>query len=159
HFIDNLNRPRIGAIHFVDYHDGLEPHLERLRDHKLSLRQRTFGGVDQYQGAVHHIQDALDLAAEIGVAGSVDDIDGRVLPLHRSRLGKDGNTALAFEIVRIHGTLDHALVLAVSARLLQQPVYQGRLAVVDVRDDGDVAKIHCRFQKSKRGPNGARDAD
>jgi hypothetical protein len=26
--------------------------------------------------------------------------------------------------------------------------------VVDVRDDGDVSKIHFKFQKSKRGPGG-----
>ena len=45
-----------------------------------------------------------------------------------------------------------ALVLAVDAGLLQQPVDQGGFAVVDVRDDGDVAKVHCGFQKPKRGP-------
>jgi hypothetical protein len=38
--------------------------------------------------------------------------------------------------------------------LLQQPVDQGSLAMVDVRDDGDVAKIHYGFQKLK--PAGSR---
>ena len=72
--------------------------------------------------------------------------------IDRSGLGQDGDAALALEIVGIHGAFDHALVLAVGARLLQQPVDQGGLAVVDVRDDGDVAKIHYGFQKPKRGP-------
>ena len=34
------------------------------------------------------------------------------------------------------------LVVAERAGLLQQPVDQGRLAVVDVRDDRDVAQVH-----------------
>ena len=60
----------------------------------------------------------------------------------RGGLGEDGDAALALEVVGIHGALDHALVLAVGAGLLQQPVDQRGLAVVDVGDDGDVAKIH-----------------
>ena len=38
--------------------------------------------------------------------------------------------------------LGHALVLAERAGLLQQPVDQRGLAVVDMGDDGDVAKLH-----------------
>ena len=142
HLVDDLRRPRVGAVDLVDDHDGLEAHLERLGDHELGLRQRAFGGVHQHQRAVHHVQDALDLAAEIGVAGRVDDIDAGILPQDRGRLGQDGDAALALEIVGIHRAFDHALVLAERARLLQQPVDQGGLAVVDVRDDGDVAKVH-----------------
>ena len=57
-------------------------------------------------------------------------------------LAEDGDAALALEVVGIHGAFDHPLVLAVDAGLLQQPVDQRGLAVVDVRDDGDVAKVH-----------------
>src|SRR6185437_10384914 len=92
--------------------------------------------------AVHHVEDALDLAAEIGVAGSVDDVDAGVFPLHRGRLGQDGDAALALQIVGIHRALDHALVVAVGAGLLQQAIDQRGLAVVDVGDDGDVTKVH-----------------
>ncbi len=133
---------RVGAVHLVDDDDGLQAHLQRLGDDELGLRQRTFGGVHQHQRAVHHVENAFDLAAEIGVAGRIDDIDAGVLPDHRGRLGQNGDAALALEVVGIHGAFDHALVLAVRARLLQQPVDQGGFAVVDVRDDGDVAKIH-----------------
>ena len=41
-----------------------------------------------------------------------------------------------------HQQLDDLLVGAKSAALLEQPVDQGGLAVVDVGDDGDVAQIH-----------------
>jgi hypothetical protein len=154
HFVDDFDRPGIGAVHLIDDDDGLESHLQRLRHHELGLRQRTFGGVDQHQRAVDHVEDAFDLAAEIGMAGRVDDIDAGVFPQHRGRLGQDGDTALALEVVGIHGALDHALVLAVGARLLQQPVDQRGLAVVDVGDDGDVAKIHASSKNQSAGPLG-----
>ncbi len=130
------------------------PHaaLQRLRHHELGLRQRAFGGVHQHDDAVDHVEDALDLAAEIGVAGRVDDVDARVFPDHARALGENGDAALALEVVRVHGPLGHLLVLAEGAGLLEQLVDQRRLAVVDVRDDGDVTNIHGCPGKSGRNP-------
>ena len=87
-------------------------------------------------------EDALHLAAEIGVAGRVDDIDAHVLPGDRGRLGHDGDAALFFEIVRIHDALGDALILAKRAGLLEQPVDERGLAVVDMGDDRDIAQLH-----------------
>ncbi len=139
-------RAGVGAVDLVDDDDGLEAHLERLRDDELGLRQRAFGGVDQHQRAVDHVQDALDLAAEIGVARRVDDVDAGALPIDRGGLGENGDAALALEVVGIHRAFDLALVFAIDAGLLQQPVDQRGFAVVDVSDDGDVSQIHleCR---------------
>src|SRR5690606_34415874 len=58
------------------------------------------------------------------------------------RLGKDRDAALLFEVVRIHGALGHALVLAHGARLFQERVDKGGLAMVDMRDDRDIAEFH-----------------
>ena len=135
-------RARVGAVDLVDHHDRLQPHAQRLGDHELGLRQRALGGIDQHQRAVHHVEDALDLAAEIGVARRIDDVDARVLPQDRGRLGEDRDAALALQIVRIHRALDLALVVAIGAGLLQQPVDQRGLAMVDVGDDRHVAEIH-----------------
>ena len=137
---------------------GLSPILSAFDDHELGLRQRPLGGVDQHQRAVHHVEDALDLAAEIGVAGRIDDVDAGVLPEDRGRLGEDGDAALALEVVGIHRALGHALVLAERAGLLQQPVDQRGLAVVDVGDDGDVAEVHSGFQTGARAVLGPRSA-
>jgi hypothetical protein len=93
------------------------------------------------------VEDALDLAAEIGVAGRVDDVDARVLPVDRGRLGEDGDAALLLEIVGIHRAFGHALVLAERAGLLEQFVDQRGLAMVDVRDDRDVAEFHGRRRR------------
>jgi len=55
------------------------------------LRLRAVVRIDDEQHAVDHFHDALDLAAKIGVAGGVDDIDVVVLPLEGGVLGADGD--------------------------------------------------------------------
>ena len=61
-------------------------------------------------------------------------VDGAVL-------GQDGDAALALQVVAVHHALGHLLVVAEGAGLAQQLVDQRGLAVVDVGDDGDVAKF------------------
>jgi hypothetical protein len=63
---------------------GLKTDLQSLADHELGLRHRALGGVDQHDGAVHHRQDTLDLAAEVGVARGVDDVDA--VPFHSTEV-------------------------------------------------------------------------
>jgi hypothetical protein len=97
---------------------GFEALRQRLAEHELGLRHRAFGGIDEDHHAVHHREDALHLAAEIGVAGGVDDVDAGVLPDQRGHLGEDGDAALALEVVGVHDALFDALVVAEGARLL-----------------------------------------
>ena len=54
---------------------GPDVACERLAEHELGLRHRPFERVDQDEGTVGHLEGALDLAAEIGVAGRVDEVD------------------------------------------------------------------------------------
>ena len=149
HFVDHLLRPGVRSVDLVDGDDRLEADLQRLGDHEFGLRQRTLGGIDQHDRAVHHVEDALDLAAEVGMARRVDDVDAGCAPQDRRDLGQDGDAALALERIGIHRPLGHALVLAERARLLQQPVDQRGLAVVDMGNDGDVAKVHRWLMKTQ----------
>ena len=55
------------------------------------------------------LQDALDLAAEVGVAGRVDDVDLGVAEREGDVLGQDGDAALALEVV---GVEDQAVLAA-----------------------------------------------
>ena len=71
----DLGRPCIRAVDLVDHDDRPQTLTQRLAEHELGLRHRPLGGVDQHQHPVDHVQDALDLAAEIGVARRVDDVD------------------------------------------------------------------------------------
>ena len=142
HLVHHLGDAGVGLVDLVDGDDRLQADLQRLADDEFRLRHRPFGGVDEHDGAIDHRQNALHLAAEIGVAGRVDDIDAGVLPGDRGRLGHDRDAALFFEIVGIHHAFGDALILAERARLLEQTIDEGRLAVVDVGDDGDIAQLH-----------------
>ena len=151
HLVEHFGGARVGAVDLVDHDDRLEAERERLAGDELGLRHRAFGGVDQQDHAVDHRQDALDLGAEIGVAGGVDDVDvrGRAVmrPFDAGALGEDGDPALFLEVGRIHRPLLDALVVAEGARLAEQLVDERRLAVVDVGDDRHVAQIHLRFSR------------
>ena len=142
HLVHHLDLARVRPVDLVDRHDRPQADLERLADHEFGLRHRAFGGVDQHDGAVDHVEDALDLAAEIDVAGRVDDVDAGILPHHRSRLGENGDAALLFEVGGIHGALGDALVVAHRARLFEERVDQCCFAMVDMRDDRDISEIH-----------------
>jgi hypothetical protein len=125
---------------------GLQAHLQRLGQHELGLRHDAFLGVDQQDAAVHHAQDAFDLAAEVGVAGGVDDVDAGLarftVPQDAGALGQDGDAALALLVIGVHGALGGRLVGAEHARLGQQLIDESGLAMIDVRDDGDVSHGH-----------------
>ncbi len=88
HLVDDFGLARIRTIDLVDDDDRAQAHFQRLANHELGLRHRPFSGIDQHDGAVDHGQDALDLAAEIGMAGRVDDVDARIFPVNGSRLGR-----------------------------------------------------------------------
>ena len=127
------------AVDLVDHDDRLETQRERLTGDEAGLRHRALDRVDQQQHAVDHRQHALDLAAEVGVARGVDDVDVGFAVLDRAVLGEDGDTALAFDVVRVHDPLVDLLVLAEGAGLTEQLVHQGGFAMVDVSDDGEVS--------------------
>ncbi len=104
------------------------------------LGHRALGGVDEEQHAVHERQRPLHLAAEVGMAGCIDQVDPHALPLDRRRLGEDRDPALALLVVGVHDALDRGLVGGEHPGGLQHCIHEGGLAVVDVRDQGDIAK-------------------
>ncbi len=137
--VDHPVRTRARAVDLVDDHDRLEAEGERLAGHEAGLRHRAFLGVDQQQHAVDHRQHALDLAAEVGVARGVDDVDVGLAVLDRAVLGEDGDAAFLLDVAGVHDALGDLLVFAEGAGLAQKLVDEGGLAMIDVGDDGDVA--------------------
>ena len=92
------------TVDLVDDDDRLEAVLEGLLEHELGLGLRAAEGVHHEEHAVHHLHDALHLAAEVGVTRSVDDIDVVVVPLEGGVLGLDGDPLLTLQIHGIHDT-------------------------------------------------------
>jgi len=133
--------PRLVPVDLVDDDDRPQAVLESLLRHEARLGHGAVHGIHQQQNAIHHREDPLDLAAEISVAGRVDDVDPEVPPGDGGVLRKDGYPALALQGVRIHHALLEILACIERAGLAQKLVYERGLAMIDVRDDGDVAKF------------------
>ncbi len=146
--VDDLGDAGVGAVDLVDHEDHRQLRLQRLAQDEAGLGEGPLGGVDQQQHPVDHGQPTLYLAAEVGVAGGVDDVELDAVVVDGGVLGEDRDPLLALEVHRVHHPVGDVLALAESARLPQHRVDQGRLAVVDVGDDRDVAEV---FSESHRG--------
>ena len=76
---DDLVEPGVGTVHLVDHEDDRQVRGQGLAQHEAGLGQGPLGGVDEEDDAVDHGQPALDLTAEVGVTGGVDDVDDDAL--------------------------------------------------------------------------------
>ena len=139
--VQGICRAGAGAVDLVDDHDRLDSQVEGFLEHEAGLRHRSVEGIDQQQDRVDHLQHPLDFAAEVGMAGGVDDVDLQPAVVNGKVLGEDGDAALLLQVVAVHDPFGDDLVLAEDSGLLEHGVDQGGLAVVDVGDDGDVADV------------------
>jgi hypothetical protein len=147
--VDHLGDPGVAAIDLVDHEHDRHVGVQRLAEHEPGLGQRPLARVDEQHDAVDHRQAALDLATEVGVARCVDDVDrqavgcGRAGVVDRGVLGEDRDPLLALQVTGVHHPVADALGLVggEGARLTEHRVHEGGLAVVDVRDDRDVAEV------------------
>ena len=81
--VEHLVRPRVLPVDLVDDDDRFEMQVERFLQDELRAGQGSLGGIHEQEDAVHHRQGSLHLAAEIGVAGGVDDVDLDVTVVER----------------------------------------------------------------------------
>ena len=70
----------VRSVHLVDAEHDRQVRGERLAEHETGLRERALGSVHEQHDTVDHGQAALDLPAEVGVAGGVDDVDRQAVP-------------------------------------------------------------------------------
>ena len=137
--INDFGSAGIRSVDLVHHNNRGKMTLECLRQHIPSLWHRSLCCIDEEEHAINKCERSLDLATEICVTGCVDEVDLRSPPLDRRRLRKDRDPAFAFLVVRIHDTLNNLLVVCEHASGAKQTVNERRLAVVDVRDERDIA--------------------
>ena len=118
---------------------GFRSEVERFFQNEAGLRHGAVQGVHQQQHGVDHLEHALHLAAEVGMAGGVNDIDLVGAVVDREALGQDGDAAFFFKVVRVHDPLGDGFIVAVDSGVFKHGINQGGLAVVDVGDNGDVS--------------------
>src|ERR1051326_951635 len=112
---------------------------EGFGGHEPGLRHRAVYSIHKQQYAVHHSHHALHFAAEIGMAGRVHDIDLDITIRYGGVLTDDGDAAFTLQGVAIHDALGDFLIGPEDVPLAEQPIHEGGLTVIDVRDDGDIA--------------------
>ena len=139
--VHDLLRSRLRAVDLVDADDDGKIEIQRLLQHKFRLGHRPLERVHQQDDAVDHLQHTLDLAAEVRMPRRIDDINLHALVGDGGVFRKDRDAALPLDVARVHDALLHLLVLPERAALTEHSVHQRRLAVIDMRDDGNVSDI------------------
>ena len=134
-----------GEIDLVQRDHDLMVDLDRLIDVGQGLRFDPLAGVDHQERALAGGEAAVDLVGEIDVARGVHEIELVGPAVARgvgkaNRLSLDGDAALALELHRIEELVAH-LARTHAAAALDQPVGQGRLPMVDMGDDREVADV------------------
>ena len=139
HLIHHLVQAGVGPVHFIDHNDNGEVLCQRLFQHEAGLGHGAFGSVHQQQYAVHHLQHALHLAAEIGMAGGIYYVDLHAVIGGGGVLRQNGDAALPFQVAGVHHTVLHHLVIPEGAALLEHFIDQRGLAVVNVGNNGYIS--------------------
>ena len=146
--LDLLAHPvRLGGrqVDLVQHRHDLVVVVDGLVDVGQGLGLDALAGVHHQDRALAGGQRAADLIGEVDVAGRVHQVEDIVLAVvgpvvEPHGLGLDGDAALALELHGVEHLLLH-LARGQAAGLLDQAVGEGRLAVVDVGDDGEVADV------------------
>ena len=136
------------AVDLVDDHHDAQAARDGVAQNKAGLRHGALSCVYQQQRAIGHLEHALHLATKVGVSRGVNDVNFDALVANGDVLSQDGDATLALLIVGVEDALLYLLVFAEGARCAQHLVYKGGLAMVDVRDDGNIADglrkhVHC----------------
>ncbi len=144
-FVHDFGRASVAPVDLVDDDDRAQVQFERFAQHEARLRHDAFRGVDEQQDALHHLKHALDLTAEVGVAGGVDDVELEVPVNDGGVFGEDRDPALALERVRVHDPRREGLTLAEDATLPEHGIDERRFAVIDVGDDREISDVGAGF--------------
>ena len=152
HVLD-LERAALGVgrrqVDLVEHRHDLEVVLDGLVAVGQRLGLNALRGVDQEHGPLAGGQRAGDLVAEVDVAGGVDQVEDVAGVHDPDVLGLDGDAPLPLDVHGVEVLLPHQAGIDGPGDL-EDAVGQGRLAVVDVADDGEVADALDRNGSSWR---------
>ena len=145
HLVHDLVYTLVGAVDLVHDDDDTVTQLKRPRQDEAGLRHGTLRRIDEKDDAVYHLENTLDLAAEVGVSRRIDDVYFGIAVLHGGVLCHDGYAALTLKVVRVHDSFDDLLIFPVNAALLEHLVNESGLAVVNVSDDCYVSELVHKY--------------
>ena len=144
----------VGQVHLVEDRQDFHTQLQGRVAVGHGLRFHALAGVDHQQSAFARRERSTDLIREVDVAGGVDQVQVVDLPilgfvLEGRGLRLDGDAALFLDVHRVEHLLAH-LAVRQTAAAGNDPIGQGGLAVVDVRDDRKIANVMHQKIRSAR---------
>src|SRR5690606_40451752 len=100
--VQDVVRAGVRAVDLIYANDDRHAQRQGFAQHEAGLRQRSFSSVHEQKRAVRHQQSTFYLAAKVGVAGGVDDVDLDVAVTNAGVFGQNRNSALAFQVIAVH---------------------------------------------------------
>ncbi len=144
HRLDDSLGVGAGPVDLVDEQEGRDAEPAKRAEQQRRLRLDALDrGHDEHR-AIEHAEDALDLRDEVGVAGGVDEVDREVAHQERGDRGPDRDAAFALEVERVGlgGAGVDAADAIDGAGGEEEPLGEGGLTGVDVREDAEIERAH-----------------
>ena len=143
-----------GQINLIEHRHNFMAGIEGLIDIGKGLRFNALRGIDNKQRAFTGCQRARDFIGKVHMAGRVHQIEDIILTIlgpviEAHGLGLDGDAAFTLDIHGIKHLLNHIAFCQAACRL-NQTIRQRRLAVVDMRHNGEIANIVERMPSHGR---------
>ena len=154
HHLQTVEEVGPDTIHLVDVADARDAVLVRLMPHGLRLGLDTSDRTEEGYGSVQHAQAALHLDGEVHMTGSVDDVDGGVVPTGSGGGRRNGDAALLLLGHPVHdgGALVDLSHLVRLARVIQDALGGRGLTGIDVSHNADIARVFQRVQTHSLTP-------
>ena len=141
HLVEDFMRPCVLPVNLVDDDNRFEVKIQRFLENEFGSGERTFRRIDQQKNPFDHGERAFHFPAEVGMPGSVNDVDFYAVIVYGSVFGQNGDAAFPFQVVGVHDPGDELLVRPERPGLAEHVIHKRRLPVVDVRDNGNVPDV------------------
>ena len=144
-FVLDLIGVGLRQVHLIQHWHNFQALLNSRVTVGYRLRFYALPRIDHQQRTLAGGQRATDLVGEVNVTWSVDKVQLISFAIlrfvvQRDAVRLDGDASFALEIHRIKHLSVH-FTLGQTAAHLNKTVSQGRLAMIDVRDDGKIADM------------------
>ena len=144
HVVDHPVEVGPGPVELVDERQARDPVPVGLAPDDLRLRLHAPHAAKYRHRAVQHAERPLHLDGEIDVPGRVDQVDLGPQPreVRRRRGDRDPPLLLLRQVIHLRVAVVDLPHPVGDPGVVEEPLGEGRLPRVDVRDDPDVAEIH-----------------
>ena len=132
YLILNLAKTCVGLVYLVNNYNNSVVKFKSSLKNESGLGHRSLCRVNEKNNSVNHFEDTLNLAAEVSVAGGVNEVYLNVLVVYRGVFCKNSNSSFLFKVTGVHNAGNGLLVFSVYTALLEHLVYESGFSVVNV---------------------------